>query len=166
MQSEIFNSEVIAVSVARVFLGLLFLFQGFDAVFRIGLKTVINTAAEPLVNKGVPKFLVIAGSFYTSYVQLIAGVLLIIGLFKYYALYLLGIDLLLVCVVFGLVTPMWDMRHVSAPSSFDFPFDCPGRVGRIVIRLLLVTHQFYKIVSSAITQHENDSCPYRFFCRS
>lgn len=112
MQSEIFNSEVIAVSVARVFLGLLFLFQGFDAVFRIGLKTVINTAAEPLVNKGVPKFLVIAGSFYTSYVQLIAGVLLIIGLFKYYALYLLGIDLLLVCVVFGLVTPMWDMRHV------------------------------------------------------
>lgn len=111
MQSEIFNSEVIAVFVARVFLGLLFLFQGFDAVFGIGMKNVIETAAQPLTNKGVPRLLVVAGSYYTSYVQLIAGAFLVVGLFRYYALYLLGIDLLLACVVFGIVTPVWDMRH-------------------------------------------------------
>jgi len=112
MQSEIFNGEVIAVFVARVFLGLLFFFQGYDAVFKIGLKNVIDTAAAPLAMKGVPRFISVMGSYYTSYVQLIAGAFLIIGLLKYYALYLLGIDLLLACIVFGIVTPVWDMRHV------------------------------------------------------
>lgn len=112
MQTELFNSEVVAVFVARVFLGLLFLFQGFDAVFGIGLKRVIDTATQPLANKGVPKFFIVAGSYYTSYIQLGGGMLLVFGLFKYYALYLLGLDLILACIVFGIVTPVWDMRHV------------------------------------------------------
>jgi uncharacterized membrane protein YphA (DoxX/SURF4 family) len=130
MHSEIFNSEVIAVFIARIFLGLVFVFQGFDAVFRIGLKSVINTAYLPLMNSRVPKFFVVFGSFYTSYIQLIAGAFLVVGLFKYCALYLLGIDLLLAAIGFGMVTPVWDMRHVFprlailiflliAPSMWD-----------------------------------------------
>ncbi len=112
MQSEIFNSEVIAVLIARVFLGLLFFIQGFDAVFGIRMKNVIETAAPPLLGKGVPKLFVVLGSYYTAYAQLIAGAFLVLGLFKYIALYLLGIDLILAGVVFGIITPVWDMRHV------------------------------------------------------
>jgi uncharacterized membrane protein YphA (DoxX/SURF4 family) len=112
MPTEFFTSEAVAVFVARVFLGMLFFFQGMDAVFGVRLKGVIETVELPLRNKGVPHFLIVTGSYFTSYVQLVAGLLLIIGLFKYYALYLLGLDLIVASVMFGIVKPMWDMRYV------------------------------------------------------
>ena len=63
--------------------------------------------------KGIPKFLTVFGSYFTSYVELIGGALLIIGLFEYSALYLLGVNLLLVNIAFGIANPMWDMKFVS-----------------------------------------------------
>lgn len=112
MSTEVFTNASIAIFIARVFLGMLFFFQGVDAVFRIGLKGVIEAAAQPLAGKGIPKFLIAGGSYFTSYVQLIAGLMLITGIFKYYALYLLGFDLLLASAFFGIVNPMWDMKFV------------------------------------------------------
>lgn len=38
--------------------------------------------------------------------------MLIIGFVKYYALYLLGIDLLMVAIAFSFIEQMWDLRHV------------------------------------------------------
>jgi hypothetical protein len=40
-----------------------------------------------------------------------AAPLLLLGLFEYAALYLLGINLLVAAAGFGIVTPLWDMRH-------------------------------------------------------
>ena len=34
-----------------------------------------------------------------------------LGLFKYIALYMLGINLLVAAVVFSLIKPMWDMQY-------------------------------------------------------
>lgn len=105
--------ESAASFIARVFLGLMFFFQGYDAVFRIKVENVIETFENSFFQKGIPKFLTICGSYFTSYVELIGGALLIVGLFEYYVLYLLGINLLIVNVAFGISNPMWDMKFVS-----------------------------------------------------
>lgn len=105
--------ESVASFIARVFLGLLFFFQGYDAVFKIGIKNVIETYENSFLERGIPKFFTICGSWFTSYAELIGGALLIFGLFEYYALYILGANLLIVNIAFGITNPMWDMKFVS-----------------------------------------------------
>lgn len=112
ISNDIINKEVMAVFIARVFAGMLFFFQGVDAVFGVKPNRILHEIKQPLTEKGVPNFLIVLGTYYTSYVELIAGFCLIIGFVKYYALYLLGIDLLLASFAFGIIRPMWDMQFV------------------------------------------------------
>jgi len=112
METGIIDKEAMAMFIARVFLGMLFFFQGADAVFKIKIKGVLEEIQQPLADKGVPAFLIAAGAYYTSYIELIGGFFLIIGFVKYYALYLLGLDLLFASLAFGMLKPMWDMRFV------------------------------------------------------
>jgi uncharacterized membrane protein YphA (DoxX/SURF4 family) len=112
MNFSIHVREMDAAFIARVFLGLLFFLQGYDKVFRIGVKGVIKTVHDPLALKGIPAFFSNVGVFFTSYIELICGALLIIGFAKYYCLYLLGFDLLFAALAFGIVEPVWDMRHI------------------------------------------------------
>ncbi|HET7819086.1 MAG TPA: DoxX family protein [Bacteroidia bacterium] len=109
---DIIDKEVIAAFIARVFLGLLFMFQGIDAVFNVRIKGVMQEIEQPLISKGVPRPFIVFGAYYTSYVELIAGICLVVGFAKYYSLYLLGINLLIASVGFGIVNPMWDMKYV------------------------------------------------------
>lgn len=106
------NHEIAGALIARVFLGLLFFFQGFDAVFRIKISGVMQTIEEPMSRMGVPRFFITAGAYFTSYTELICGALLILGFAKYYAMYLLGLDLIIASIAFGIVKPMWDMQYV------------------------------------------------------
>lgn len=112
MTFSIHVREMDAAFIARVFLGLLFFLQGYDKVFRIGVKQVIQTIHMPLSAKGVPVFFSTMGAYFTSYIELLCGALLIIGFVKYYCLYLLGFDLLFAALAFGIVEPVWDMRHI------------------------------------------------------
>jgi putative oxidoreductase len=112
MEPEIFTREVVAVFIARVFLGFLFFFQGADAVFKITPAGVMRAIEQPLRERGVPRFFIGAGVYFTSYTELIAGLFLITGFLKYYALYLLGLDLIVASLVFGMIKPMWDMQFV------------------------------------------------------
>jgi putative oxidoreductase len=98
--------------IARVFLGCLFLFQGYDAVFRIKIKNVIATYQNSFTNRGIPKSVTVLASWFTCYTELICGALLILGLYQYVALYLLGINLVVAAIGFGITTPMWDTRYV------------------------------------------------------
>lgn len=98
--------------IARVFLGFVFFLQGYDKVFRLGVKQVIQTVHEPLAAKGVPRFFSATGAYFTSYIELIFGALLIIGFAKYYCLGLLGFDLIFAAIAFGIVEPVWDMKHI------------------------------------------------------
>ena len=101
-----------AATIARIFLGLLFFFQGYDAVFRVGIGKAIATYDEGFKPKGVPHLLTIAAAWFTAYTELICGALLVLGFMQYAALYLLGINLLIAATGFGIVTPLWDTRHV------------------------------------------------------
>lgn len=105
-------SQFASVLFARIFLGVLFLFQGYDAVFRVKVQRVVETYEDLLSGKRVPKFLVVLGAWYTSVTELVGGMLLILGLFEYLALYLLAINLIVAAIGFALSNPLWDPKHV------------------------------------------------------
>lgn len=106
------TNEVNVALLARVFLGITFMLQGYDKVFRVGVKKVIETIHTPLADKGIPNTISVIGAYFTSYVELIGGAFLIIGFIKYYCLYFLGLDLLFAAFAMGIVEPMWDMKHI------------------------------------------------------
>ena len=104
--------EHIAVLITRVFLGILFFIQGYDKVFNVKLKGVIQTFKFEMNKPHLPGFVFTLSAYYTSYIELIGGLMLIIGFMKYYALYALGVDLILVAIAMGMVKPVWDMGLV------------------------------------------------------
>lgn len=97
---------------ARVFLGLLFFFQGYDAVVKIGMRESVEAIRLPLQGKGIPDFMIVLGTWFNSYVELICGALLIFGLFQFASMYLLGITLLVASIGFGIHTALWDTKNV------------------------------------------------------
>jgi uncharacterized membrane protein YphA (DoxX/SURF4 family) len=104
--------QIAAITLARVFLGILFFFQGFDAVFKIKIRNVIQTYQSTFTNKGIPQFFIAFGAWFTSCSALVFGFLLVIGLFEYIALYILSVNIIIAAIGFSINTPMWDMRFV------------------------------------------------------
>lgn len=104
--------EMEAVLVVRVFLGLLFFWQGYDKIFRLKVKNVVESIHTPLAQHGVPEFVSKIGAYFTSYVELICGATLILGFATYWSLYLLSFDLLFAAFAFSIVEPIWDMKHI------------------------------------------------------
>jgi len=102
--------ESAAIFLSRVLLGILFMFQGYDKVFSLGIKTVAQTI-RPAYPKAPYSFIMFIAVF-TSFVEFIGGLFLIAGLFKYYTLYILGIDLIIVSIGLSLVDPVWKMDIV------------------------------------------------------
>ena len=102
----------IAEAIVRLFAGILFLFQGYDKLFRIGMEGVTNSFLHETERHHVPLSLSRFVAYFTSIVEFAGGLMLILGLFTNYALYALGLDLLIVCLAFSFLQPMWDMKHV------------------------------------------------------
>jgi uncharacterized membrane protein YphA (DoxX/SURF4 family) len=105
-------APVIAVATARIITGVLFFFQGYDKVFSVGLPRIKETMRVGTASWRLPFSFIGVVAMYTSYVELIAGFLLILGLLKYIAIYLLCLDLLIVSVGFSMAKPMWETGHV------------------------------------------------------
>lgn len=104
--------RAVALLFARALLGIIFLMQGYGKVFTYTVPKVYNMFFKDFEKTFLPKWLIWGTAYYTSYVELVCGFLLIIGLFRKYALYLLGIDLLIVSFGHGLMEPIWDLQHV------------------------------------------------------
>jgi len=104
-------NKTIAAFFARVLLGIIFLMQGFGKVFTWGMDNVYNSF-QPYEETFLPKFIVVFAAYFTSYTELIGGFLLVIGLFRNYALYALAAVLLIVSFGHGLSSPIWDLHHV------------------------------------------------------
>jgi len=96
--------------ILRVILGILFFFQGFDKVFNVGISGVISFFKEESKHKWIPPLILTSSAYITSFIELVGGTLLILGLYKTTTLYLLGLDLLLVTAAFSYLKPMWDMQ--------------------------------------------------------
>ena len=103
----------IGVLTVRLILGLIFLMQGFGKVFTWGVENVYNMDFfYDTYNDILPDYVIKATAYYTSYIELIAGLLVVIGLKKNYALYLLASVLVIVTFGHGLIDPIWDLSHV------------------------------------------------------
>ncbi len=109
---HIISPENFAPFFVRVLLGILFFGQGYEKVFRIKMKNVIDTIRPDYQKLKMPSFLIIAGAYITSYLELVGGFFLIIGVFKYISLYILACDLLIVSLGMSLLNSIWDLRHV------------------------------------------------------
>ena len=106
------TSRAAALLFARALLGIIFLMQGYGKIFTYTVPKVYGMFFKDFEKTCLPKWLIWGTVYYTSYVELICGFLLIVGLFRKYALPLLGIDLLVVSFGHGLLEPIWDLQHV------------------------------------------------------
>lgn len=111
----------IGILTLRLLLGFLFFFQGYGKVFKFGVEGVYNNFFKGTYEALLPNFLVYGTAYYTSYVELIAGFLLIIGLKRDWALYALASVLVIVTFGHGLAEPIWDASHVLVRAVFLVP---------------------------------------------
>jgi putative oxidoreductase len=87
--------------------------QGFGKVFKWGVENVYNMDFFYGTYKDLlPDFIIHATAYYTSYIELIAGLLVVLGLKRDYALYLLASVLVIVTFGHGLAEPIWNLSHV------------------------------------------------------
>jgi len=96
----------------RTLPGIIVLMQGWGKVISWGLPKVYEMWFKDFEKTFLPKWIIWSTAYYTSYVELIARILLIVGLFRRIALYFLAIDLLIVSFGHGLPEPIWDLQHV------------------------------------------------------
>ena len=102
----------IALLIMRIVLGILFLMQGYDKIFGLGLKRTEAGIEDALQGKHLPPSLVKAITIISSFIELAGGIMLITGFLIYPALVLLGLDLIAVVFAMSLREPLWDMRYV------------------------------------------------------
>ncbi len=112
----------------RVLLGIIFLMQGYGKIFTIGTGKIYDMFFKVFENTFLPKWLIVSTAYFTSYVELFCGLMLIIGLLRKQAMYLLAIDLLIVSFGHGLIEPIWDLSHVMPraillAALFFFPWE-------------------------------------------
>lgn len=96
----------------RLCLGAIFVIQGYDKLFSLGIGKVSETFEDEFRGRALPKFIFPVTAFYSSLVEFIGGILLVIGLFKYYIMILIGVDLLLVTIAFSLLDPGGNLKMV------------------------------------------------------
>ena len=107
------TNRYIATTMIRLILGLIFLMQGYGKVFNYGVENLYQMDFFHGTYKDLlPDFITRATAYFTSYTELIGGFLLTIGLFRDYALYALGLVLIIVTFGHGLAEPIWDLSHV------------------------------------------------------
>ncbi len=87
--------------------------QGYGKVFTWGIEKLYNMEFFHETYKNIfPDYITHATAYYTSYIELIGGLLLVLGFKRDYALYALASVLLIVTFGHGLAEPIWDMSHV------------------------------------------------------
>ncbi|HCA82654.1 MAG TPA: hypothetical protein DEP18_02625 [Flavobacteriales bacterium] len=107
-----FYLPALAIAFARILLGVLLFYQGIDKVFGLGIKRVSETYKQELNKAWIPSWVFPITAHYSSWVELIGGGLLILGLFKVVVLPLIAFDFLLVAMAMSTMSPLWDMRHL------------------------------------------------------
>jgi len=106
------NTEPFLPFMIRAILGILFFFQAYDIIFRIGIKHSCDTICNECRAKNIPDWFSRMSLILSTYIELIGGFLLILGLLKSYILVVLGLNLIMVTLGFSYLRGLWDMNHV------------------------------------------------------
>ena len=111
----------IGVLTLRLLLAFIFFFQGYAKVFKFGVDNVYNNFFKTTYQDLLPDFLIYSSAYFTSYVEFIGGIMLIIGLKRDWALYALAAVLVIVTFGHGLAEPVWDTSNVLVRALFLIP---------------------------------------------
>lgn len=103
------NLEIISLFV-RIVVGSLFFFQGYDKLFNVKVDNVVSAFSNGKLLTYLPQPLLRIVVLMSSYIEMVGGFFLIIGLFKFYILSLISIDMVIVSFVFSYYKAMWDMQ--------------------------------------------------------
>lgn len=103
-----------AVFIARLHLGLLFLLPGVFRVFQLGpIEHARRFFVEPYADTILPTWSLWLTGMAVPFTELVAGVLLLIGLWRGPVLVILGLELAMLTFGHLLVDPFWAMHsHV------------------------------------------------------
>ena len=110
------TNKIIIPLFIRWLLGFIFLMQGGGKVIRWGIENVHQQFFAKTFEGLLPSFLTYFTAYYTSYVELIGGLFLIIGFQTRYTLYALASVLIMVTIGHGIAEPIWDLSHVMYRS--------------------------------------------------
>jgi uncharacterized membrane protein YphA (DoxX/SURF4 family) len=108
--NHLFNLEL-ADFVFRCITGILFLFQGYEKVFKIKAGEIVTAFQTDRVKKFIPGSFLKITVLLSAYIELLGGLMLLIGFQRDIALYLLSTQMIFVAVAFSLIRPMWDMQY-------------------------------------------------------
>jgi putative oxidoreductase len=103
------GKTAVVILLLRTITGILFFFQGYDKLFKVKVRNVVQTFTESY-KRMFPLPLLSLAVYLSSITELVAGLMLILGIFKVIALYALCVDLVLVTLAFSYMRPMWDMQ--------------------------------------------------------
>ena len=120
MKSTTTNRNI-ALLTLRLLLGFIFLMQGWGKVYSIGVENIYQSFFATDAYAGLPSPLLYATAYYTSYVELIAGALVVFGWQRDYALYALASVLVIVTFGHGYAEPIWNLSHVMYRSMLLIP---------------------------------------------
>jgi putative oxidoreductase len=109
MFTEEINSAI-AILLLRTVAGSLFFFQGYDKLVNIKIENVVRTFNNPASKFQLSNFYLKPAITIASLVEMIGGALLIVGLYKNIALYLIAFDLIVIGFIFSAIKAMWDMQ--------------------------------------------------------
>lgn len=101
----------VALCLLRVVTGILFFYQGCDKIFNVKIEGVVQAFMDSIRQTWVPRVFLRPFAVITSYIEMIAGLFLIFGLFRDASLYLLSFNLILVAFAFSSIKAMWDMQY-------------------------------------------------------
>jgi uncharacterized membrane protein YphA (DoxX/SURF4 family) len=115
--SDFFNVQL-AVFVLRSVTGLLFLTQGYDRAFKVKADEIVSAFQTDVIRKVLPGSLMKFTVHISAYIELIGGIMLLVGFQRDIALYILSAEMIFVTLAFSLIQPMWDMQYFFPRFAF------------------------------------------------
>src|SRR5262245_46654218 len=115
--SDLFNLQL-AVFVLRSVTGLLFLSQGYDRAFKVRADEIVSAFQTELIKKLHPGIMLKFTDHLSAYIELIGGIMLLVGFQRDIALYILSAEMIFVTLAFSLIQPMWDMQYFFPRFAF------------------------------------------------
>jgi len=112
------SNRTVALLIARLLLGLLFFMSGVHKIFLIGLMAGAESMfVEPYANTFLPVWALWAGGVTVPFVEMIAGLLVVIGLWRKMAYVALGGVLALVTFGHLVLNPFFPFHHDVFPRA-------------------------------------------------
>jgi len=115
------KSSALAIFFIRSLLGIIFFWQGYGKVFNWGLSNVYNSTFKSFEELGLSEWFLKLVLYFTSFAELIVGMLLILGLFRKWAYFLIISLLLIVAFGHGLQEGIWNLSHVFYRAALLLP---------------------------------------------